>query len=185
MKRTVILAAGALAVLLAGKPAMAADIARPAPAPVPPVTTPVSAYNWTGFYLGVHAGYGWADKGWTDTIVPFSISHDADGFLAGGQVGFNYQINNIVLGIEGDLSWADINGGAASPRLGGETFDTRIDWMGTLTGRIGFALDNWLIYGKGGFAWVNEDLGYAVPGFAAASGSTRTGWTVGAGIEYG
>jgi outer membrane immunogenic protein len=188
MKRIVLFTAGLLAIA-AAQPASAADVARRPPPPAPaPAPVPVAVYNWTGFYIGAHGGYGWADKGWTDTTTgPFSISHNADGFLAGGQIGFNYQINNIVFGIEGDLSWADITGGTSSGRFGGETFDTRIDWLGTLTGRVGFAFNNWLIYGKGGFAWANERLSYtaALPAFAGSSEETRTGWTVGAGIEYG
>jgi outer membrane immunogenic protein len=182
-----LLALVAATLVAAGQPATAADIqrrSRPAQAP-PPVMTPVPVYNWTGFYVGAHGGYAWADTGWTDTVIPGSFSHNSDGFLAGGQVGFNYQINNIVLGIEGDLSWADISGGTTSPRFGGETFDSRIDWMGTVTGRVGFAIDNWLIYGKGGFAWANDNLSYTFPGFAGSSESTRTGWTLGAGVEYG
>src|SRR5688572_27802713 len=93
MKRTVMFTAGLLALVAAGQPATAADIqrrSRPAQAP-PPVMTPVPVYNWTGFYVGAHGGYAWADTGWTDTVVPGSFSHNSDGFLAGGQIGFNYQ----------------------------------------------------------------------------------------------
>jgi outer membrane immunogenic protein len=180
MKRVVF---ACLAVLGLAATADAADLPRRYD-PVPQRAF-VPVYNWTGFYIGAHGGYGWADTGWTDTVIPGSFGHNSDGFLAGGQIGFNYQINTLVFGIEGDLSWADISGGTSSPRFGGETFDSRIDWMGTLTGRVGFALDNWLIYGKGGFAWANDNLSYTFPGFAGSSEATRTGWTLGAGVEYG
>lgn len=167
-----------------GTAASAADMGRPvykaAPAPVAHV------YNWTGFYLGGHAGYAWGNKDWADVVTgPFSVGHDVDGFLLGGQVGFNYQINSLVLGIEGDIAWTGADGGTTTARFGGETYNADMNWIGTLTGRVGFAFANWMIYGKGGFAWADEDLAYTRAGFAASGSDTRTGWTIGAGVEYG
>jgi hypothetical protein len=106
----------ALAVL-AGHDARCADLPRKAPsiAPAPPV-----ALSWTGFYVGAHAGYSWGrwdgdltfDPG-TGPIVVFDPSNrkiDANGWLAGGQIGFNYQINSFVFGLEADASWTNLKG---------------------------------------------------------------------------
>ena len=85
--------------------ALAADISRPVykapPAGVLPVT-----YDWTGFYIGGHVGYGWADKTWQDSFGLFGVSQEANGFLGGLQGGFNYQIGQFVVGAEGDCRGA-------------------------------------------------------------------------------
>src|SRR5947207_239651 len=96
--------------------AMAADMARPVYKAPPAGVLPV-AYDWTGFYVGGHVGYGWAEKDWRDAFG-LNLSNRASGFLGGGQVGFNYQINQFVLGVEGDFSWRGINGGTTiSPTI--------------------------------------------------------------------
>ena len=118
------------------------------------------------------------------------MSHKGDGFLGGGQVGFNYQINQFVLGVEGDVSWANLKGGStqvfglAAPVT--QSFNSEVDWTATLTGRLGFAFDRWLVYGKGGVAWAHDKYStnfYAFPGSVGLS-ETRIGWTVGGGVEY-
>src|SRR5207253_5189332 len=90
--------------------AMAADLTRPVYKAPPAGALPVT-YDWTGFYVGGHVGYGWAKKDWQDSFGLFNLSTDPNGFLGGGQVGFNYQIGQFVLGAEGDFSWTGINGG--------------------------------------------------------------------------
>ena len=77
--------------------AMAADIARPVYKAPPAGALPVT-YDWTGFYIGGHVGYGWAKKDWTDSFGLFDVSSNPNGFLGGGQAGFNYQIGQFVLG---------------------------------------------------------------------------------------
>src|SRR5277367_5393412 len=91
-------------VALAGA-AAAADLSRPPPVypPAPPVYAPV--YNWTGFYVGVNGGGGWGRSNW-DSTGSFNVS----GGLVGGTVGYNYEINRAVLGVEGDIDWSGING---------------------------------------------------------------------------
>jgi outer membrane immunogenic protein len=166
-----------------GGNASAADIIRQPAYKAPPAGVLPVAYDWTGFYIGGHVGYGWAEKNWTDSFGLFGISHDADGFLGGGQIGFNYQIGQFVLGVEGDFSWADINGGTTA--LGAD-FNTNVDWTSTLTGRFGVAFDRWLVYGKAGVAWARDVYStnfYTFPGTVSVS-DTRFGWTVGAGVEY-
>lgn len=160
--------------------ATAADIpARPAYKA--PVMAPI-VYNWTGFYVGAHAGYGWADKDWT-FLNGNTTSHTADGFLGGIQVGYNYQVGTWVFGIEGDVSWANLSGRSTCPNAA-YTCGTNVDWLGTLTGRIGYAANNWLLYVKGGWAWADEDYDATGP-LLYTAGHTRSGWTVGAGVEYG
>jgi outer membrane immunogenic protein len=158
-------------------------------------------------YVGAHAGWGHVDTDASTTWTPvgfgdpFTYSHDGNGFLAGGQIGFNYQIANWVVGIEADLSWTDIGstttvapltaGGIAA--LGSShTSSFDMNWFGTVRGRLGFAANNLLIYATGGFAF--GEFEYATvtadplgSGLLATSGRsvTRTGWTVGAGAEWG
>jgi outer membrane immunogenic protein len=171
--------------------ASAADMSMPVKAP--PMPAP-ALYSWSGFYLGGHLGWGWADNGWSDPSGTFGTfaDVDADGFLGGGQVGFNWQWNNVVLGLEAQISAADINGSEsfAVPPLGTATLSNDINWITSVTGRLGFAANNWLFYGKGGWAWADFDAAasLAVAGagtLSATSGGDRDGWTAGAGIEWG
>ena len=168
--------------------APAADMARPVYKAPPAGVLPV-AYDWTGFYVGGHVGYGWAEKDWRDAFG-LNLSNRASGFLGGGQVGFNYQINQFVLGVEGDFSWSGINGSTSTgPLVGaplGNGFNTDVNWVSTLTGRAGLAFDRWLVYGKGGVAWANDSFStnrYTLPATVGVK-ETRIGWTVGAGVEY-
>jgi len=168
--------------------AVAADIARPVykapPAGVLPVT-----YDWTGFYIGGHVGYGWAEKDWRDAFG-LNVSNKGNGFLGGGQAGFNYQIGQFVLGAEGDFSWSGISGttntvGVIAAPLG-NAFNTDVNWVSTLTGRAGLAFDRWLVYGKGCVAWANDSFStnhYTFPASVEVK-DTRIGWPVGAGVEY-
>lgn len=160
---------------------VAADLGRRGPTVNPvPVMAPVPYFNWSGLYVGAHAGYGWGSKEWSD-VGPFS-SHDIDGFIGGGQVGYNFQVGQIVFGVEGDLSGTRADGAS---QFAGQTFESRVDWVATLTGRLGYAANNWLFYAKGGAAWANDEFLYSRGGFAGGVGETRTGWTVGAGVEVG
>jgi outer membrane immunogenic protein len=183
MHRGILGLAAVLCVLASGgKAVVAADLpvkARPMPV--------AAAYNWTGFYVGAHAGYGWADKDWRAPFdPPFNAgSHTATGWLAGLQLGGNYQIGNWVLGLEGQYSWADINGDHISRLDLADRLGTQVSWLATVTGRVGYAFDRTLIYGKGGVAWIRDkytkvDLGI-LEGLAH---ETRTGWVAGVGVEY-
>jgi outer membrane immunogenic protein len=151
-----------LGLLTFGPAAMAADIpVRKAPAA--PVYVP---YNWSGWYWGAHVGYGWGDH--------------VDGFLGGFQGGFNLQSGNWLWGIEGQWSWTGMDGEFNSILLGGPvSFD--VDWIATLTGRIGVVNDRWLWYLKGGGAWARADFTGPLGGSASGRDS---GWTVGLGVEY-
>lgn len=173
---------GTVAVVALGlSPALAADMRAPVRAPVAPVYAPI--YSWTGLYLGLHAGYGFGSD--SDLGIAGWTSGDGDGFLAGAQLGFDYQIApNWVVGLEGQLSWADFDASWAAP---GFALTRESDWLGSLTGRIGYTWGPGLLYIKGGAAWTDNDYALligGVPGVFASGSNSSTGWTLGAGLEY-
>lgn len=158
------------------------------------VATP--AFNWTGFYAGVHAGYGWANLDTTDTES--YGGGKPDGFFGGGQVGYNYQFgNNVVLGIEADAAFADLKDDSSTHLpFSDDTFvdlgvSTKITALGTVRARAGYAVDRFLPYVTGGFAWANAKSSESIngnvdfiPNFNVSDSQFFTGWTVGAGVEY-
>ena len=156
---------GLAAVMLTSVSAVseAADAPRgPAYRPPPPPLF----YNWTGLYVGVHAGGGWADLGFGDT---------GSGFIGGGQVGYNYQINQWVFGLEADVSGSGIKNNLVSL---GSLFTASLNWNAfwTVTPRLGYAFDNWLVYGKGGGAWADVSVTGTVLGTPFnAGGGTASG----------
>lgn len=186
MKKT-ILAGLALSLLAVGAlPAAAADLSTQ-PIYRAPTITP-SYYNWTGFYVGGHVGGAWSDKDWTQTFpagLGNSASFHADGFIGGGQIGYNWQAGSWVFGLEADASWSGQSGSGAQTTVLGWTSATDINWFGTVTGRVGYAWDRVLIYGKGGVALANEDYSQTFGGLPVSStNSNAVGWTVGVGLEY-
>jgi outer membrane immunogenic protein len=154
-----------LALLAATTGAGAADMPNPAVAYQAPASP---AYNWTGFYIGAMGGYGWST----------SQGIDFKGGFAGGTVGANWQMSNIVLGVEVEGAWSDIG----QTNLGASD---RIQAFGSATGRLGLAVDNFLIYGKGGFAAANNKLSLTALGLTLSDTQTHIGYTVGGGVEYG
>jgi len=174
-------------------PALAADLQRPVVKA--PVYEPV--WNWTGFYIGANGGGGWGRKCW-DVVVP-SLDlgcHDVSGPLAGGQVGFNWQNGRFVLGAELSGDWANLKGHNVPSVFPAVTDDTHITSLATATVRAGVTWDRALLYVKGGGAWVHEKyfhtclgvIGQAVCLPVGATplraSETRTGWTIGGGVEY-
>ena len=176
----------ALLALLVG-PAIAADM--PVKAPVVRSQLPASVFNWSGCYIGVHAGGGWGDKAWFDTQPRVKFAeHDVEGWFAGGQVGCDIQSGAFVFGIEGQAAWADIDGGDSNIFTTAFSSHSRIEFIGTVTGRIGYAWDRVLLYVKGGGAWVRDkhwQIDVLNNGITLASGhANRQGWTVGGGLEW-
>jgi outer membrane immunogenic protein len=149
--------------------AMAADLpSRRAPAPI---IAAVPVFTWTGFYVGVNAGYGWNAN---DSITVGGVRFDLDdegGFVGGAQAGYNYQIGSFVVGLEGDIQYADFGGDDRFDFDDDGILDddfNNSDWFGTVRARAGVAFDRALIYATGGFAFADD----------------ATGWTVGGGLEY-
>ncbi len=169
----IFLAAAPMAVLAADLPAQPAyQQPYKAPAYVPP--EPAYA-NWSGFYVGLNAGYGFGKSDWSDPAINLSPK----GFLAGGTVGYNLQTGTWVWGLEGDIDYSgmkDTNDGCVPGSC-----ETKASWMGTARGRIGYAgWNNFLPYITGGGAVASlkasSNLGDAT--------KTQIGWTAGAGLEY-
>lgn len=167
-------------VCLAGG-ASAADLPPRAPALQPvPVVVP-QAYNWTGFYIGVNGGYGWAGESETSGGVTVDVGK-LKGPFVGGQIGFNYQTGMFVWGIEADGQWADIT--QTFPGFGWSQTIT-VDYFLTFRGRAGIAIQNVLLYGTGGFAYGGSKSS-VTDGFTTLSQTdSRGGWTAGAGAEVG
>jgi outer membrane immunogenic protein len=201
---------------LASTVASAADLAprvyTKAPAPI------AAVYDWTGFYVGGNIGYSWGRSNDTSSLtngagtVLFSATDktNLNGIVGGGQAGYNWQMQNWVLGLEADIQGTGEKGthyyncgiGICTPSTILPGFNVavftvpgvavplsltqKIDWFGTVRGRVGIlATPQILLYGTGGLAYggVNssESIGAAALGFS--SNDTRVGWTVGAGIE--
>jgi outer membrane immunogenic protein len=210
--RTFKISAAFAALLMSSAGAFAADLPRKT-APVAPVAVPL--FTWTGFYVGVNAGYGWGETrangaavlpgNWNvpfANTLPGTLSGNLkpDGFVGGVQAGYNFQINQFVLGIEADAMYHDQKAsraavntffGAAAPAT--FTARTEIEWSISIRGRIGVAFDRFLVYGTGGVAFAdvsyNSNLDFRLidgPGSFHALGlsDTRTGYVVGGGLEY-
>jgi outer membrane immunogenic protein len=206
MKRTLI-ASAAFASLLTVTTAYAADLPVYTKAPAVAVF-----YDWTGLYIGTNLGYSWG-RGSTDgtssgtqtvtraatTQVAGLLSGRADvnGFIGGGQLGYNWQRGPWVLGLEGDIQFSNERGSgdvvcslgvSACPTF---TRDYKLDWFGTARGRVGFLpAERILLYATGGLAYggfSGSSLGVVgTTANALALGtwsSTKAGWTVGAGVE--
>jgi outer membrane immunogenic protein len=115
------------------------------------------------------------------------------GFIGGGYAGYNYQIKQFVIGIDGDYSWASLTGSNStiSPTGFTDRQNDKVKWLATVTGRLGYAVDNWLFFGKGGWAWAGfsgTSAEFNVAGVNTANGTystTRDGWTLGTGVEWG
>jgi outer membrane immunogenic protein len=190
MKRTRVLAALLFALFAVGGQAFAADVA-PAPSPPPPpiYKSPPPIYDWTGFYIGVNAGYGSGTSNWSDGPVGSTGTFPIYGFLLGGTAGANYQLGEYVFGIEGDGDWTNLNGnsgltcGAISAVVPPpDACQTQSRWLATLRGRVGYALDRVLFYGTAGAAFGNVQTGLNPP--ATFDSAIEAGWTVGGGVEF-
>jgi outer membrane autotransporter protein len=140
--------------------AAAADLTKGAPPPI--------VYTWNGFYVGGHVG------GATSSEDLSGVSVDPGGVLGGLQAGYNYQLSpNWLIGVEGELSWTSASGSNLD-------FQSNHHWYDTLDARLGYTMGSWLLYAKGGAAWMNAD--YLTPG--ASTNVTRSGGDIGVGVEY-
>jgi outer membrane immunogenic protein len=187
MKKFLLSTVGLIALGMAA-PASAADMAVKAP-PAPP---PPALYNWTGFYIGANGGWGETHNCWDFvTVLGTSISDGCrtrSGGLAGGQLGYRWQVNQWVFGVEGQGDWADLSNTRVS--LVDPAFSTRVrtDGIGLLTGQVGYAWNQALLYVKGGGAVTGNrfDILSSFNGNSlAATETTRWGGAVGVGFEYG
>jgi outer membrane immunogenic protein len=206
-----ILIAGATIASLLTTNALAADLA-PRPYTKAPVVAAV-VYDWTGFYIGGNAGYSWGRASTDGTLtgtqnvsvfrtagpdlisstntvlaaLPLTGRANVNGFIGGGQAGYNWQRGTWLFGLEGDIQYSDERGRAEVCLVAGCAIGTgiltanyKLDWFGTARGRVGFLpTDRVLLYATGGLAYGH--LSATAP--LLSWGSTRAGWTVGAGAE--
>jgi outer membrane immunogenic protein len=171
----------AAAMIAFAAPAVAADMPARTYTKAPDYTAPQVIYNWTGFYIGGHVGGAFAGDN--------SLQGSDARFLGGVQGGFDYQFAPTwVMGIEAQYSWlgGGNNNGVLFP--GGTLVTANSDQLGSVTGRIGYTWGPALLYGKGGYAWRdNNNLAVSIAGVPqpfSTDGSRRDGFTVGAGLEY-
>lgn len=176
------------------------EMKQVAPAPVPECT-------WTGFHIGLNVGGQWghAEDVDHDYSVGFLVpapggfdkpwGYDESGVIAGGQIGYDFQWNWLVLGVEGDVGYMNTEGRGTEPGSPDrDTFGkTDSDFYTTVRGRLGFAWRHWLFYGTGGWIGVNQETKIiddcnvfpCGPDLIHAGGTDfRSGWTAGGGIEY-
>src|ERR1700674_4187133 len=189
-----------VAVAAVAAPAFAADL----PTAPYPMKGPayVAAYNWTGFYLGVNLGGGWARNTFGETFFTAANPNfganvgtsTISGVIGGGQIGYNWQTGNLLFGLEADIDWSGQTGTLNSALTaipngiaGTDSISTRVRTFGTARARVGFAADRWLWYATGGFGWQNVSFseaftptGGALVGVNSAS-ATRVGYSVGGG----
>jgi len=198
-------------------PALAADLPTPAPVyKAAPVVAP--SYSWTGFYLGLNAGYSWGDRDMqffngdpldyapalAAGVIPTTLAPNPQGFVGGGQAGYNMQSGFMVYGIETDIQYANVKGTAAAATAifpypsTVTTAQEKLDWLGTVRGRVGVSNSDFLLYATGGLAYghataSSSTLVTGPPGVSCANNvycsvgavsTTRAGWTAGLGAEY-
>ncbi len=179
------------ALALLGGAAAAADLPAFEPAPV---MAPVPAgFVWTGPYVGLAAGYAWGEAEINEFEGDRDESLDVDGWLVGGFVGYNYQFPSaLVLGIEADLEWAEIDGDGSDgddddDDDDDDSFSADVNWQGSLRARLGYAFDRALIYTTGGLAVADVDGEFSDgddDDDDDSSDNTEWGWTLGAGVDF-
>jgi len=185
MKSSLFCGLSVVALMAAGiATASAADLPTRKEAPAPVYVAPV--YNWGGFYAGLNAGMGWSNAGNVTVYDPNLGAHSVSvgsqtGFVGGGQIGYNYQIGEFVVGVETDIQYAAIKESVA---WGNYQF-LRVNnggsggYFGTVRARAGYAIDRTLLYITGGLAYggLNSDP-------FGGNATSHTGYTLGGGVEY-
>jgi outer membrane immunogenic protein len=200
-----ILLASVGAIALTGSAALAADL--PSRAPPPVYLPPAPIFTWTGIYIGGQIGYAWASgnnnfSGFdpffnTGTFLSTNLNGNPSGVIGGANVGYNYQINQWVLGLEGSVDGTSLSNTAVAAFPDGTTLSahSNANIQGSIRGKLGVAWDRALIYATGcvAFGGFNTDVSIAnsgalngnFPFFASGNVSTtRVGWTVGGGLQY-
>ncbi len=185
--RNFLLSTVALAAL-AGQ-AFAADLPSRKEAPV--YIAPAPVYSWTGFYGGLDIGGSWGNANlWVPgTVYTFSHNSNNDGVIGGGFIGYNYQVNQFVIGLQGEFDGTSNGNSHYSSPLGLDTYQASFNqnWIASLDGRLGYAMDRTLFYVLGGVAWDSQSthLNNVTTGVTGWSNTnTRTGYDIGGGIEY-
>lgn len=197
MRSKLIAAFACTTALVSAGAASAADLAARPYVKAPAYAEPL--FNWTGFYVGGHLGGAWTNQQWINSanttlfgdLAPGEgFRQRGSGIMGGAQIGYNWQANNFVFGLEGTISGLNNKGTVVNTVFGAgdDVFSWRTNVLATIVGRAGFAVNNNLFYAKGGYAGANNRLSVSdtVP-VTGSGGQTHwaNGWTVGAGWEYG
>jgi outer membrane immunogenic protein len=174
--------------LLASAALFALGVGQAAAADAVVVEEPVivaDVFSWTGFYVGLNAGYGWGDADHQPGNGGTGINDfDIDGGFAGGQVGYNWQIDRFVIGAEADIQWSGIEGDCDPGECGvPQSTSHEIDWFGTVRARLGYAAGEWMPYITGGYAFGDATRTTGAGGGAEADNGID-GWVAGAGVEW-
>ena len=187
MRRILVWAVAASWTAIGAMSAQAADM-PPHVVATPSYKAPqAQPFDWSGFYLGINGGYAGARSSWSDPAAGADSGRfTGNGGTVGGQLGYNWQLGHSVLGIETDMNWLNAKGSAAGPggvcaTDGGGLCQTGQSWLGTTRLRAGYAIDRWLPYLTGGLAYGNVQA--LQPN--GTTNTVRSGWTAGAGLEYG
>ena len=192
MTKNIIISA-VTALVLGPTAVSAADL----PVKAPPV--PIAIYDWTGFYIGVSGGGSLGTSTHIDAATGLgdTLGYNVKGGLVGGTLGYNWQVSNFVFGFEGDASWVGEYGSHPDDGLANlnnpagpfsVTSFTKETWVATARGRLGYAVNNLLFYGTGGYAAAGVEAGVKdanTGALLASATSTRSGWTAGGGFEWG
>jgi outer membrane immunogenic protein len=168
-------------------PAIAADLPPPAAPPpqAPAAYIPAApVFTWTGVYIGLNTGYAFGQSNWTSPMGSTGW-FNVNGALAGGTIGGNYQIGQLVVGAEGDLDWQNVRGAlrGGNCTLAGNvaaSCASASNWVGTFRARLGYAFDRVLLYATGGGAFANIKASLNALPWAS---STELGWSSGFGVE--
>jgi outer membrane immunogenic protein len=178
MKRLQLSLSVGLLIAAMAAPSFAADMPRKA-FKSPVYSAP--AFSWTGFYVGINGGYGWGNSNWSSAVT--TGSPKPKGGLLGATVGYNMQTGVWVWGLEGDFdaSWIKGTDNAGTGLCAGVGCETRNSWLATARGRVGYSFDRWLPFITGGLAFGDVKM---TPNIGLSETKTKTGWALGAGVEY-
>lgn len=149
--------------------------------------------NWTGLYVGAHVGGLWGDVDVTDNaadgVPPGPFPYSINGVFGGGTVGYNWQHQSLLIGIEGDLGYMDPDGegripSSTPPNYQALTLDSGL--YADITARLGVTFDHTLVYAKGGYAYFDGEAMQATtkPGYAPTGTDSFSGWVLGGGVEH-
>ena len=142
--------------------------------------------TWSGPYVGVNAGIAFLKDSLSSNAAITSSNQSDTGFIGGAQAGWNFQSNNLVFGLEGDINYLNVK---SSMTVAGGSFSADYDWLATLRARVGLTAlsDSTLFYVTGGLALTGLDMS-GIAGAAAVVTASQSkvlaGWTIGGGVEH-
>jgi outer membrane immunogenic protein len=178
---------GFLLATSAGFAAAAAPAAQAADMPIKAPRYYEPAASWAGWYIGAHAGAVWQKTDANSAYQGFAFDNNTfskTGFIGGGQIGYNWQHGNFVFGLEGDISGLGGTNTGQFQNFSGYQYKSRINWLSTVRGRFGLAVGDTMAYMTAGVAFAGVKNTVHAVGSDYSSSKTRTGWTVGGGVEH-